>query len=245
MRVVGSPVRLDGKSFSQANIGSEISEEFVSGSDIDGISRLLASYQQAVVHILGQSEIPGVSANDIESFCTRSRSSAYTCGVRSCPRATIGFDSARLRDEHQIEHTRKYCCTYPSCQYPPFSSSQILKRHIRTNHTTASPRKSIRQVKDTGATYHDKGNEADGVSFPPSSSHMGTEAGPEEQGTNDDFSRQVSRLSTAIYRAEVHEYLKTRNFTEETCPPQELHKFKENCLTRAVEAVRQYFRVSG
>lgn len=216
-------------------------EELRSGSDIDGISRLLASYQQALVHILGQPDIPGVSANDMEIFCTRSRSSAYTCGVRSCPRATIGFDSAGLRDEHQIEHMRKYCCTYPTCQYPPFSSSQILKRHIRTNHTAAAPRKTIRQVKDTGAAYHDRRHEADGASLPPSSSHVGPEAGPQEKGTNDDFSRQVSQLSTAIYQAGVHEYLKKRNLTEETCPPKELYEYKEICLTRAVEEVRQMF----
>lgn len=199
----------------------------------------------------------------MESFCTRSRSSAYTCGVRSCPRATIGFNSAGLRDEHQIEHMRKYCCTYPTCQYPPFSSSQILKRHIRTNHTTAAPRKTIvRQFKDIGTFYHDRGHEADrgleadgghearGASLPPSRSHIGPEFSLEVQNTNDehDLSYQisqqleVSQLSIAIYQAEVHEYLKVRNLTEETCPPQELYEFKESCLARALEGVQQTFR---
>lgn len=106
---------------------------------------LLNCYQEALAHILQARDIPGISANDLESFRARSRSSAYTCRLRLCPRATIGFDSAEARDEHEVAHTRRFPCSIPSCQYPPFTSSQKLKRHMRERHSTGSSRRQIRQ----------------------------------------------------------------------------------------------------
>lgn len=104
---------------------------------------------------MGQPDVPAMSANDMESFRTRARTSAYTCVLRSCPRATVGFDSAELRDLHHLEHTRKYRCTYATCQYPPFPSSRALKMHISATHSVVGPRKTIRQIRESG-TQHRK-----------------------------------------------------------------------------------------
>lgn len=113
---------------------------------MDSASELLACYQTALIYILHAREIPGISANDLENFRAGSRISAYTCRLRLCPRATVGFESAGARDEHEIGHARKFSCTFASCQYPAFNSSQTLKRHMREKHSTIeTPRRTIRR----------------------------------------------------------------------------------------------------
>ena len=111
----------------------------------EGASALLTCYQKAVIHILHARDIPGISTNELESFRLRSRASAYTCRLRSCPRATLGFESAAARDEHEVDHARKFHCTYPSCQYPAFYSSQKLTRHMLDKHRMETPRRTMRQ----------------------------------------------------------------------------------------------------
>lgn len=118
---------------------------------LDGISRMLQSYQSAIETLLNDDFHPGVSAEELETFKTQFRTSAYTCRLRFCPRATIGFETDLLRYEHEMVHAGGFRCTYSDCQYPPFPSSKALKAHMSSCHNIVPERKSIRNVGALGA----------------------------------------------------------------------------------------------
>ena len=111
----------------------------------DGISAMLASYQQTVRLLLNQDDCPGASVEELELFKRQFRNSAYTCRLGSCPRASLGFPSEQLRLEHERAHMRLRC-TFSGCQYPSFISAQALRRHVNKYHNYAPARKSIRKV---------------------------------------------------------------------------------------------------
>ncbi|KAH6867418.1 chromatin remodelling complex Rsc7/Swp82 subunit-domain-containing protein [Thelonectria olida] len=112
-----------------------------------GISALLESYQQTIRFLLSEYDHPGATAEELEFFKSQFRASAYTCRLSSCPRATLGFESDKLRQKHELTHIRRLQCTLPSCQYPfPFGSTQALRNHMSKHHDSDSPRKSIRRI---------------------------------------------------------------------------------------------------
>jgi hypothetical protein len=111
----------------------------------DGISAMLASYQQTVRLLLDQDDCAGASVEELELFKSQFRTSAYTCRLGSCPRATLGFTSEQLRLEHEMAHMR-FRCTFPGCQYPFFISTQALKKHVNKYHNCTPTRKSIRKI---------------------------------------------------------------------------------------------------
>lgn len=74
------------------------------------------------------------------------RASAFTCRLRSCPRATVGFENDSLRREHEITHVGGYRCTVVNCQYPPFHSAKSLRNHTSNVHNPDPVSKSIRRV---------------------------------------------------------------------------------------------------
>ena len=81
-------------------------------------------------------------------FKTQFRTSAYTCRLQSCPRATIEFNTNELRRENEVAHTGGFRCTFLGCQYPPFRTSEALAAHGASNHCqfTSLTRQSIRRV---------------------------------------------------------------------------------------------------
>jgi len=87
-----------------------------------------------------------VTPEELELFKREFRTSAYTCRLPSCPRATAGFDTNELRLEHEATHSQRLRCLYPGCQYPPFGSTRALKNHETTCHETVRGRKRIRRV---------------------------------------------------------------------------------------------------
>src|SRR5579871_2453641 len=113
---------------------------------MDGISTMLTSYQETIMSLLNQSDYPGVSAEELELFKSQFRTSIFTCRLNSCPRATLGFESEKLRLDHEMAHVRLFRCTFPDCKYPPFVSTQSLKSHLNKYHNPNPPRNSIRQV---------------------------------------------------------------------------------------------------
>src|SRR5579871_1584664 len=119
---------------------------------LGGVSAMLTSYQEAVKSLLSQSDYPGVSAEELELFKNQFRTSAFTCRLNSCPRATLGFESKKLRLEHEMAHVRRFRCTFPGCKYPPFVSAQSLTNHLNKYHNPNPPRKSIRQVGHISTT---------------------------------------------------------------------------------------------
>ncbi|KAK8872564.1 hypothetical protein PGQ11_003078 [Apiospora arundinis] len=117
-------------------------------SPSEGVSLLLERYQATLQYLLRQTDFPGITAAEFNSFKRQSRSSAFTCRVKGCPQATEGLESQAKCHEHELLHVRRPECTYPGCQYPPFVSSAALKRHINTSHNPTPQRKAIRRVKN-------------------------------------------------------------------------------------------------
>ncbi|CBX99800.1 hypothetical protein LEMA_P073890.1 [Plenodomus lingam JN3] len=113
----------------------------------DGISAALDLYQKTVETILGQDSCPGASAKELELFKSQFRTSAYTCRLRSCPRATIGFKNQQLRQEHEVCHAGGFRCSFAGCQYPPYRNQRSLSAHVASVHESAIklPRRTIRK----------------------------------------------------------------------------------------------------
>jgi hypothetical protein len=110
------------------------------------VSAILDAYQKAVETILDHDSCPGASTEELELFKSHFRASAYTCRLRSCPRTTVGFDSARLRHEHEIGHAGGFWCPFPGCHYPPFLTSHSLGLHREKCHASSPTRYLIRRV---------------------------------------------------------------------------------------------------
>lgn len=121
----------------------------------DGVSAILHKYQEVVKAILDEDECPGVSAEEFKQFRSQLGASAFTCRLKSCPRATLGFSSASLCQEHEIAHVRHYRCTYEDCKYPPFPSARSLKDHLKKHHQNNIRRPAIRRNLSGPATLHD------------------------------------------------------------------------------------------
>jgi hypothetical protein len=107
---------------------------------------MLTLYQETVRSLLDQSDHPGVSAEELELFKSQFRTSAFTCRLKSCPRATLGFESEKLCFEHEMTHLRTFRCTFPNCKYPPLVSTQALKNHVNKYHNLNPATTSIRDI---------------------------------------------------------------------------------------------------
>ncbi|KAI0129640.1 hypothetical protein BJ170DRAFT_700831 [Xylariales sp. AK1849] len=109
----------------------------------------LASYQRTVRFLLQQDDYPGVSSEELADFKKQFYTSAFTCRLRLCPYATLGFELESLRDDHEAVHARRFPCTNPDCRYPPFISADALRKHVDNKHTPKPTRKPIFQRNTT------------------------------------------------------------------------------------------------
>ncbi|GAP92702.1 putative NACHT domain-containing protein [Rosellinia necatrix] len=118
----------------------------------DGISTMLSSYQDITTFLLQQDHFSGVSSTELELWKSQFRTSAFTCRLGFCPRATEGFLSEDLRRQHEMAHTQLAICTIPDCKYPPFQTIRALKNHMNKCHLHKPARRPIRSgllaVKD-------------------------------------------------------------------------------------------------
>ena len=105
---------------------------------------MLDSYQKAIRFLLRQNDYPGVTASELKEFKTDFGSSAFTCRLISCPRATAGFGSEKDWIEHETAHVQRLRCTVAGCQYPPFGSRRALGRHMSEHHTEQRTKRPIR-----------------------------------------------------------------------------------------------------
>lgn len=112
----------------------------------EGISVMLASYQNAVKSLLDYEQHLGLSGEELELFRAHFRTAAFTCRLESCPRATLGFETERLRFDHETSHVRCFPCKFPGCQYPPLASANALKNHTNKYHAPTIARKAIRKT---------------------------------------------------------------------------------------------------
>ncbi|CAG7555276.1 unnamed protein product [Fusarium equiseti] len=111
----------------------------------DPISNLLTSYQDVVKLLIGQTFHTGLSASELEYFRAHLGTSAFTCHLTTCSRATIGFDTERLLIEHERSHINWLPCPAPGCQYPPRFSPRTLKIHMNKYHPSPKAPKPIRK----------------------------------------------------------------------------------------------------
>lgn len=119
-------------------------------------------YQETVKSIFDQSDHPGISAQELELFKSQFRASAFTCRLKSCPRATLGFETEKFRLEHEMAHVRKFRCTFPDCHFPPFVSAQALKNHINKYHNPSPAPKSIRDIQTSALRRVRSGHDEEG-----------------------------------------------------------------------------------
>lgn len=70
-----------------------------------------------------------LTASELENFRGNFGGHAYPCRFPSCTYAIKGFGDNEERVAHEIEHTPRFPCVEPGCQYPPFGSSRALRRH--------------------------------------------------------------------------------------------------------------------
>ncbi|KAK6843900.1 hypothetical protein PG987_004760 [Apiospora arundinis] len=117
-------------------------------SPSEGVSLLLKRYQATLQYLHRQTDFPGITAAEFESFKRQSRAYTFTCRVKGCPQATDGLETQAKCYEHELSHVRRPECPYPGCQYPPFVSSAALKRHINTSHNPTPQRKAIRGLRN-------------------------------------------------------------------------------------------------
>ncbi|KAF3767250.1 hypothetical protein M406DRAFT_338058 [Cryphonectria parasitica EP155] len=87
------------------------------------------SLKQLEEDLKQEQDISSISSQELEKFRNDYRTSTYTCRLRSYSRATAGFESKKLRIDHELGHVRRYRCDFPSCPYPPFRSDQALRTH--------------------------------------------------------------------------------------------------------------------
>ena len=111
----------------------------------DPISDLLASYQEVVKSLIGQTFHAGLSASELEYFRAHLGTSAFTCRLTACSRATIGFLTENMLREHERSHINWLRCTAPGCQYPPRFSPRTLKVHMNKHHPSPNNPKPIRK----------------------------------------------------------------------------------------------------
>ncbi|KAJ2988131.1 hypothetical protein NUW58_g4137 [Xylaria curta] len=110
----------------------------------DSIAAMLSSYQETTTFLLQQDRFPGVSSTELELWKSQFRTSAFTCRLGFCPRATEGFLSEDLRRQHEMAHTQLTICTIPDCKYPPFPTVRALKSHMKRCHLYKPARRPIR-----------------------------------------------------------------------------------------------------
>ncbi|RYP72553.1 hypothetical protein DL769_004427 [Monosporascus sp. CRB-8-3] len=113
---------------------------------VRNLADVLHNYQATINELLTIEEIPGVSFEELEIFKRVFRSSAYTCRLPLCPRASTGFESHKLRLEHEASHTQRICCTHAGCQYPPFTSIRALKNHETKCHQLRPVKRRLRRM---------------------------------------------------------------------------------------------------
>jgi len=105
-----------------------------SRTETTGLSRVLASYQKTVQTLLLLRVFPGVPLDVLERFKRSHKTSAFTCRLGACARATVGFENEASRLEHERGHVQHLYCEEPGCPYPPFPNPRALKTHVNTHH---------------------------------------------------------------------------------------------------------------
>lgn len=115
--------------------------DFVSCS----IASMLAAYQATVRYLLDQHDFPGISSKTLRNLKAQLGISAFTCCVKGCPKATIGFATEKCLLEHELSHLPRFPCHFPGCQYPPSRSMEALRQYEKNKHEPNPPQRRVRR----------------------------------------------------------------------------------------------------
>ncbi|KAI0861248.1 hypothetical protein F4860DRAFT_174568 [Xylaria cubensis] len=154
-------IAISARSLKELEIRTSVTSQNLDATSVDeestekGLEGILLSYQKTILFLLDQEEYPGVSTQELEEFKRHFRTSAYTCRFGSCPRATMGFGSKEAWLEHELAHLRRWACTAPGCQYPPFPSTRALQAHKKAHHDNGPGRRPIRKFSTIHRTHLD------------------------------------------------------------------------------------------
>lgn len=124
-------------------------------------------YNDCVRHLLSVSSLVGFTDEELHRFQALYASTAYTCRIRPCIRATDGFSTPEDRNKHELLHTARLQCDEPGCAYPGFGNARALQLHKDNCHGELGSRKwkgelpiSIRQKKRLELEQRSKVEEA-------------------------------------------------------------------------------------
>jgi hypothetical protein len=111
-------------------------EAYVMNNDQTLFSRLAQVYESAVVYLLAQHEVPGITPAILRAFQKSYASTAFRCRFPHCERLSLGFPTAELRLEHETIHVQRLYCQIASCQYNRigFGKRSALNAHTRKHH---------------------------------------------------------------------------------------------------------------
>lgn len=111
-------------------------ETHVVDNDQTLFSRLARTYENAVVDLLAQDKVEGISSGALRTFRESYASTAFRCGFPHCIRLSLDFATAKLRLEHEAIHARRVYCQTASCQYSRigFAKRGALNAHTRKHH---------------------------------------------------------------------------------------------------------------
>ncbi|KAI8683437.1 NACHT domain-containing protein [Fusarium keratoplasticum] len=98
------------------------------------IHNISENYEITIQQLMSIREHSDLTRSELEQFRGNFSGHAYPCRFPSCTYATKGFEDNDQRVAHEIEHTPRFPCVEPGCQYPPFGSSRALKRHQSDCH---------------------------------------------------------------------------------------------------------------
>ncbi|KAJ6285479.1 hypothetical protein J3E71DRAFT_373608 [Bipolaris maydis] len=121
--------KLDGDS-------SSYIETYFINNDQTLFTQLSQKYESAIVHLLAQREVEGISSVLLQAFQQSYASTAFFCRFPHCDRLSLGFTTAQLRYEHEATHVKRVYCQTASCQYSRigFPKKTALNAHTRKHH---------------------------------------------------------------------------------------------------------------
>ena len=70
----------------------------------------------------------------MREFRVSHSSGSYLCSYQGCPRASQGFSSVELRQQHEENHAPRFQCSSPACGFWKCSSEAALRKHTAKYH---------------------------------------------------------------------------------------------------------------
>ncbi|KAF2678067.1 hypothetical protein K458DRAFT_377432 [Lentithecium fluviatile CBS 122367] len=142
----------------------EAAEAFATQNDRTLFSKLAADFDNTVIYLLSQDEVPGISRGTLEAFQKSYASTAFRCRFPNCSRSSTGFPSSELRGQHEAAHLCRVYCRVVLCQWSRigFKNKNGLDTHMRKHHgenSTFSIPPKVRRIPQDGEASERKTQE--------------------------------------------------------------------------------------